>query len=96
MGSSEYNSAYGTSSLPYLSSDSESSGETKQLMERKMHKKKEDKCLKDKKEKVRRKAFRIGRQSSKPGSGVKAPTQDGDWTHCVQHGRTSKPPVVHF
>ena len=86
VGSSEYESAYGTANLPYSSSDSDSSGEIRKRMERKQRKKKEERRKKEK----GKKAHRLGRRAIKPGAGVKTPTQDGDCPHCVLHGRTSK------
>jgi hypothetical protein len=91
VGSSEYESAYGTATSPYSSSDSESSGETRKRLERRLRKKKDEKRKKDKTK--RKKDFRDRRP---PGGGVRKPTQDGDCPHCVLHGRTSKHPWCTF
>ena len=73
VGTSEYESAYGTATSPYLSLDSESSGETRKRLERKLRKKKDEKRKKEKTK--RKKDFRDRRP---PGGGVRKPTQDRD------------------
>ena len=89
VASSEYESAYGTSNLPYSSPDSESSGKTRQRLEKKHRKKKEGKSTKKEKEK---KKNNNRKRPDYKGPGVKTSTQHGDCPYCVLHGRTSKHP----